>query len=62
MTSGKSKTAIEGSELIKEMMAISKEKITILPAGKITNQNLKEVHEVIGSKEYHGRKIVGDLN
>ena len=61
LTSGKSKTAVEGSRIIKEMMTLSKDKITILPAGKITIKNLKKVHELIGGKEYHGRKIVGDL-
>ena len=62
MTSGKSKTAVEGSSLIKEMIKISEGQITILPAGKITNENLEEVHYLIGANEYHGRKIVGNLD
>lgn len=62
LTSGKSKTAVEGSDLIREMMVIAKDKITILPAGKITNKNLSEVHQLIGASEYHGRKIVGNLD
>lgn len=62
LTSGKSRTALEGAELIKEMMAASAGKLTILSAGKVTNQNLLKVHETIGGEEYHGRKIVGDLD
>ena len=41
LTSGKSRTAIEGADLIKEMSKVCEGKITILPAGKITNENLE---------------------
>lgn len=61
LTSGKAQTAIEGKNLIKEMMQMAKGHFTIIPAGKITNHNLMQVHQLIGAKEYHGRKIVGAL-
>ena len=34
------------------------DRMVIIPAGKITKQNLNEIHSIIGAKEYHGRKIV----
>ncbi len=61
LTSGKARTALEGSELIRNMIQSSNSQITILSAGKITAENLENVHLHINGKEYHGKKIVGDL-
>jgi copper homeostasis protein CutC len=36
-------------------------KLTIIPAGKITAENLPELHKLVGSTTYHGTKIVGPL-
>ena len=59
LTSGGSTTAMEGKDVIKKMLQASKGKINIIAAGKITDQNLAEIHQLIGAHEYHGRKIVG---
>jgi len=44
------------------MIQIAKDQLTIIPAGRITNQNLQKIHESIGASEYHGRRIVGKLS
>jgi len=44
------------------MMEIAGENITILVAGKVLVSNIKEIERVTGAKEFHGRRIVGDLS
>ena len=61
LTSGAANSAMEGSDTLKEMVTRYKGQLTIIAAGKITEQNIVKVHELIGAQEYHGRKIVGDL-
>ena len=61
LTSGGADSAIKGSDKIKEMINRYSSQLTIIAAGKITEQNIIEAHELIGAQEYHGRKIVGDL-
>jgi len=61
LTSGGAATAMEGKETIKKMLQASKGKINIVAAGKITNKNLAEIHQLIRAHEYHGRRIVGQL-
>jgi copper homeostasis protein len=58
LTSGGAETAIEGQDLIKEMINLAGESIEIIAAGKIRSNNLDHVHSLIGAKAYHGRKIV----
>ncbi len=58
LTSGKSNTAYEGQELLKEMITEAGDKIKIISAGKITSENINQLHQDIGGKYYHGRKIV----
>ncbi|MEK7256743.1 MAG: copper homeostasis protein CutC [Bacteroidota bacterium] len=58
LTSGGAATALEGKEVLKKMMERVGERLTILVAGKVTAENLAEVHREIGAKEYHGRRIV----
>lgn len=58
LTSGGKNTAIEGANVIKQMMGNAPEHIQIIPAGKITALNLPKVHNLIGAKYYHGRSIV----
>lgn len=62
LTSGGALTALEGKIIIKEMLQTSKGKINIIAAGRITNNNVVETHQLIGAHAYHGRKIVGALN
>ncbi|MFT4758752.1 MAG: copper homeostasis protein [Paraglaciecola sp.] len=61
LTSGGKPTALEGMPILKEMIKLAGDKITILSAGKITNENLSKLHQKIGGTAYHGRKIVGNL-
>ena len=58
LTSGKAPTAMEGMELLKEMIARAGDRITIVVAGKVTSENLHDIHHLIGNNEYHGKKIV----
>lgn len=62
LTSGGKPTALEGQSTLREMIHVAEEKITILVAGKVLQSNLKEIENVTGAKEFHGRRIVGDLN
>jgi copper homeostasis protein len=61
LTSGAAPTAFKGNKVIKEMLKAAKGSINIIAAGKITTDNLAEVHNLIGAHEYHGRRIVGQL-
>ena len=61
LTSGGADSAMEGCDTIKEMVNRYKGQLTIIAAGKITEQNIIKVHQLTGAQEYHGRKIVGDL-
>lgn len=61
LTSGGAKTAQEGGSQLLEMITICRGKINIMPAGKVTEHNLNELHELLQAPAYHGRKIVGDL-
>lgn len=61
LTSGQQPTAWEGRELIKKMMKVGGDQITILVGGRVTNENINQLHQEIHAKEYHGRKVVGAL-
>ena len=61
LTSGGEPTALEGQATIREMMKVTKGKITILVAGKVLNSNIAEIQKTTGGEEFHGRKIVGEL-
>lgn len=61
LTSGGARTAMQGRKTIKEIMNKFGNRFNIIAAGSITEKNLDLIHSHIGSKEYHGRKIVGKL-
>jgi copper homeostasis protein len=58
LSSGQAPTALLGSAKLKEMLKFCESHITLIVAGKVTQENLKELILVIGAKEYHGRCIV----
>ena len=58
LTSGGANNAKSGNAVIKKMIDRVGDRMTIIPAGSITKNNLNEIHSIIGAKEYHGRKIV----
>ena len=62
LTSGGKPTAKEGTETILKMMAAAAGQITVLVAGKVTNINLEKIMALTSANEFHGRKIVGELN
>lgn len=58
LTSGTKETAVEGQNILREMVKEAGEDIIIIVAGRVTKENLQEVSELIPAKEYHGKKIV----
>ncbi len=61
LTSGGKATAKEGSETIRHMIREAGEDIIILVAGKVTDENIEEIQQLTGGKEFHGKKIAGQL-
>ena len=61
LTSGGKSTALEGQEVIREMINVAGKQITILVAGKVLDSNVEKIQEITGANELHGRRIVGKL-
>jgi copper homeostasis protein len=61
LTSGGKATGKEGAETIRKMQEEARENLIILVAGKVTDENVKEIQQLTGAEEFHGRRIVGDL-
>lgn len=61
LTSGGKATAIEGAEILRKMRETAGQNLIILVAGKVTDENVKEIQQLTGAKEFHGRRIVGNL-
>ena len=58
LTSGGKATALEGKDLINDMIRKSNKKLKIVVAGKVTKENLSELSSLINSDEFHGKQIV----
>ena len=58
LTSGGKATALEGKDLINEMIKKSNEKLKVVVAGKVTKENLNELSNLISANEFHGKLIV----
>ncbi len=58
LTKGSNGGAIEGKEILKELIEYSKGKIIILPGGGVTKENYHILREYLGVEEFHGTKIV----
>lgn len=58
LTSGKAATAVEGKLLLKRMIAHAGNEIEIIACGKVTSQNISELHRELNARAYHGKKIV----
>ena len=58
LTSGGKATALEGKDLINDMIRKSNKKLKIIVAGKVTKENLSELSSLISSDEFHGKQIV----
>lgn len=61
LTSGGAATALEGAEVLKKMLALAGDQIQVMVAGKVSVENLAQVHELFHAREYHGRLLVGPL-
>lgn len=61
LTSGGKSNAFDGAETLKTMVELAEAKLTVMPAGKISQFNLTELDQLIGAKAYHGKLIVGEL-
>lgn len=62
LTSGGMETAFEGKDNLKKMIEIADGQIEIVVAGKVTNDNIEQLHQYLHSSAYHGKRIVGELN
>lgn len=57
---GKGGTKIEDNvDNLKRLMDYAGDRITIMPGGGITYENVDKLHQLLGFKEVHGTKIVG---
>lgn len=54
LTSGGHKTALEGKEVIRDLIIQADNRITIMPGSGITENNIGELVEATGLKEFHG--------
>lgn len=61
LTSGGELNAHEGILTLRKMIAIAKDRLIIMPAGNITWYNIQALHEKIGARAYHGKRVVGEL-
>lgn len=61
LTSGGKATAKEGAKILRKMQEEAGQNLIILVAGKVTNENVEEIQQLTGAKEFHGRRIVGNL-
>ena len=58
LTSGGKATALEGKDLINEMIKKSNGRLKIVVAGKVTKENLNVLSNLISADEFHGKLIV----
>ena len=58
LTSGGEATALEGKDLINEMIKKSNGRLKIIVAGKVTKENLNGLSNLISADEFHGKLIV----
>ncbi len=62
LTSGGAKTAFNGRFIINDMVKISNGNVKIISAGKVHQADLSKLQKIIHVDEFHGKKIVGNLN
>ncbi|MBU0486899.1 MAG: copper homeostasis protein CutC [Bacteroidetes bacterium] len=53
LTSGQKPTATEGKHLLKRLVELAENRITIMPGGGINSQNINELKSFTGAKEFH---------
>jgi copper homeostasis protein len=58
LTSGGAETAQKGISQLEKMRNKAKPEIKIIAAGKVTKNNISDLHKKLGLEYYHGRNIV----
>lgn len=58
LSSGTKATALEGKDILNDMIKAGEDRIIIVVAGQVTKDNFEKVSQNIPSSEYHGKKIV----
>jgi len=61
LTSGKGKFVLDNKDLLIKIIEQFRNKINIILAGGIAKNNFEYIHNVFHWKEYHGRRIIGNL-
>ncbi len=54
LTSGQEKSAVEGMDLIAELVKRSGDRLIVMPGGGVTERNLKKILSHTGAREIHG--------
>lgn len=57
LTSGLAKTAIEGAEVLRQLIAQANGRIIIMPGGSVRSTNISELISQTGAQEYHSSCI-----
>lgn len=64
LTSGGMQSALDGKEVLKKLIIQADERISIMPGGGITENNISELVAATGLKEFHGsfrNKYMGNM-
>ncbi len=61
LSSGGKPTASEGVETLRKMIKAGGGHPLLMVAGKVTDRNVEAIAQKTGAKEFHGRRIVGEL-
>ncbi len=62
LSSGGQSTAMEGIDMLIKMKEACGDKISLIPAGRITSSNVESIHGILDCTVYHGKLIVGALD
>ena len=54
LTSGQRSTALEGRDLINQLVVQAKDDIIIMPGAGVTEKNIASVRDTTGAREFHG--------
>jgi len=57
LTSGQKQTAVEGAKIISELIIQAKERIIIMPGGGVRAENILEIKNRTGAKEFHSAAV-----
>jgi copper homeostasis protein len=53
LTSGQERTALEGVDLIKELVERAGDRVIIMPGAGVTERNIKKILSITGAREIH---------